>query len=54
MKILSWNVKGLGRPSKHHLIKDVIIFSQADVVYLQESKFQDLSSSTWRTIEAHA
>ncbi|KAH7660831.1 Exodeoxyribonuclease III protein [Dioscorea alata] len=50
MKILSWNVRGLGRPSKRHLVKDFIFSSRADVVCLQESKLQDLHTSTWRSI----
>lgn len=50
LKILSWNVKGLGRPLKCHLVKDVILTSQADIVYLQEFKLQEIHSSTWRSI----
>ncbi|KAH7683750.1 DNase I-like protein [Dioscorea alata] len=50
MKILSWNVRGLGRPSKCHLVKDFIFSCGADIVYLQESKLHDLHSSTWRLI----
>jgi len=47
---LSWNVRGLGRPTKRHLVKDFIFSSRADIVCLQESKLQDLHISTWRSI----
>ncbi|KAH7668964.1 Exodeoxyribonuclease III protein [Dioscorea alata] len=50
MKILSWNVRGLGRPSKRHLVKGFICSVRADIVCFQESKFEDLHNSTWRSI----
>ncbi|KAH7689143.1 Exodeoxyribonuclease III protein [Dioscorea alata] len=50
MKILCWNVRGLGRPSKRHLVKDVIFFSRSDIICLQETKLQDIHKSTWRSI----
>ncbi|KAH7677378.1 RNA-directed DNA polymerase protein [Dioscorea alata] len=50
MKILSWNVRGLGRSSKRYLLKDVISTSHVDIVCLQESKLQELHCSTWRSI----
>lgn len=50
MKILSWDVRGLGRPSKCHLVKDVILTSEADIVCLEESKLQKIQSSTWRLV----
>lgn len=50
MKILSWNVIGLGRPSKRHLVKDLILSSLENIVCIQESKLQDLHSLTWRSI----
>lgn len=38
MKILSWNVKGLGCPRKSSSIKDLLRKFKADTVMLQESK----------------
>lgn len=50
MKILSWHVRGLGRPSKRNFVKDIILSSQANIVCIQESKLQDLNNSTLRSI----
>ncbi|KAH7666231.1 RNA-directed DNA polymerase protein [Dioscorea alata] len=50
MKILSWNVRGLGKPSKRHLVKEIISSSRSDIICLQETKLQDVHKSTWRTI----
>lgn len=50
MKILSWNVRGLGRPTKCHLVKNVILSSWADIICFQESKLQDIHRSHWRSI----
>lgn len=38
MKILSWNVRGLGRKSKRRMIKNMLISCGADIVILQETK----------------
>jgi exonuclease III len=38
MKIISWNVRGVGRRSKRRLIKEKLVNSKADVVILQETK----------------
>ncbi|KAH7651412.1 DNA-(apurinic or apyrimidinic site) lyase protein [Dioscorea alata] len=50
MKILSWNVRGLGRPSKRHFVKEFISSSRADILCLQESKLQEIHNSTWKSI----
>lgn len=50
MKILSWNVRGLGRPSKRHLVKDFLSSVKADIVCFQESKLQVIHRSLWNTI----
>lgn len=42
MKILSWNVRSLGRPFKCHLVKNFIFSSRADIICLQEFKLQYL------------
>lgn len=49
MKILSWNVRGLGRSYKRHLVKDVILSVNVDIICLQESKLQEIHSSIWRS-----
>lgn len=50
MKILSWNVRGLGGPNKRHLVKDIILNANVDIICLQESKIQEIHSSIWRFI----
>ncbi|KAH7684024.1 RNA-directed DNA polymerase protein [Dioscorea alata] len=50
MKILSWNVRGLGRSSKCHFVKEFILSSHADILCLQESKLQEIHISTWKSI----
>lgn len=50
MKILFWNVRDMGRPSKSHLVKDLLISTKADIVCLQETKLQELYCSMWKSI----
>lgn len=50
MNIVTWNVKGFGRASKHSLVKDFLKLHFADVCCLQESKLEDISLMTWREI----
>ncbi|KAK9930230.1 hypothetical protein M0R45_027274 [Rubus argutus] len=38
MKIISWNIRGMGSRSKRRVIKEKILTSKADVVILQETK----------------
>ncbi|KAK9942585.1 hypothetical protein M0R45_008239 [Rubus argutus] len=38
MKIISWNVRGVGRRSKRRVIKDKLLNSKADVIIIQETK----------------
>lgn len=38
MKIISWNVRGLGSRSKRRVLKEKLVNSKADVVILQETK----------------
>ncbi|GMP84597.1 hypothetical protein CsSME_00038064 [Camellia sinensis var. sinensis] len=40
MKIISWNVRGLGSQKKRSVIKDFLRSHQPDIVVLQESKVQ--------------
>lgn len=51
MNIISWNVRGLGRPSKRFLVKDFLNLHFAKVCCLQESKLNKVSPLTWREIE---
>ncbi|KAK9943830.1 hypothetical protein M0R45_009426 [Rubus argutus] len=38
MKIISWNIRGMGSRSKRRVIKEKILTSKADVVILQETR----------------
>ncbi|KAH7682447.1 DNase I-like protein [Dioscorea alata] len=50
MNIISWNVRGLGRPSKRFLVKDFLLLHHVDIVCLQESKLSLIGPATWRSI----
>lgn len=50
MNIISWNVRGLGRPAKRFLVRDFLNLHFADVCCLQESKLEDISGLKWREI----
>ena len=38
MKIISWNVRGLGSSNKRRVIKDFLRLENPDVVMIQETK----------------
>jgi exonuclease III len=40
MKILSWNCRGLGKPSAVRDLKQIIKAHQPDIIFLSETKFQ--------------
>ncbi|KAH7690436.1 DNase I-like protein [Dioscorea alata] len=50
MNIVSWNVRGLGRPAKWFLDKDFLSLHFADVCCLQESKLEGIPQAMWRAI----
>ncbi|KAH7658696.1 DNase I-like protein [Dioscorea alata] len=50
MKVLSWNVRDLGRPFKRHLVKYSLTYSRANIVCLQETNLQDIHTFLWRSI----
>lgn len=50
MNIVSWNVRGLGMPSKWFLVKDFLQLHHADICCLQESKLSSINSITWKSI----
>ena len=45
MKIISWNTRGLGDPSKRHAIYTILLPYKADIVFLRESKLPHLTQS---------
>lgn len=50
MNIITWNVRGLGKPAKRFLVKDFINMHFAEVCCLQESKLEEISPASWREI----
>lgn len=50
MKILSWNVRGLGMRSKSALIKDLLRSFNPDIVFLQESRLAVIDRSVIKSI----
>ena len=51
MSTLCWNIRGLGKPVKRSLIKDIVLQSKCNVVCFQETKINhitpDIISSTY-------
>ena len=43
MKILSWNIRGLGRASHRLVVKDLIRSQKIHIAMLQESKLKEVS-----------
>ena len=63
LKLLSWNVRGANNPNKRNIIRNFIRSQRVDLVCLQETKIQEMSSvvvrslgagrmAEWRTVEA--
>lgn len=50
MNIVSWNVRGLGKPAKRFLVKDFLNLHFVVVCYLQESKLELVSRALWGEI----
>lgn len=50
MKLLSWNVRGLGSCAKRKRVKEVILKATPDIVMLQETKFECLDTLSIRDI----
>ena len=63
LKLFSWNVRGANNPNKRNIIRNFIRSQRVDLVWLQETKLQKLSSADarsfgvgrraeWRAMEA--
>lgn len=50
MNIISWNVRGLGGPSKKHLVRDFIEQFKPSIIYFQETKLAVVDRLMWRSI----
>ena len=52
MKLVSWNCRGLGNPSKIEAVKDLLKAEPSDILMLQETKIEgqallEISRSKW-------
>ena len=63
LKLFSWNVRGANNPYKRNVIRNFIRSQRVDLVCLQETKIQEMSSacarsfgvgrfSEWKVVEA--
>ena len=52
LKLLSWNVRGANNPNKRNIIRNFIRTQRVDLVCLQETKIQELSSAVARSLGA--
>ena len=63
LKLFSWNVRGANNPDKRNIIRNFIRSQRVDLVYLQETKIQEISEADahslgvgrlaeWKVVEA--
>lgn len=50
MKIVSWNVQGLGNDQHRLVVKDVLRFNQAHIAMIQVSKISSMSDKIVKEI----
>lgn len=50
MNIVSWNVRGLERPSKCFLVKNFLQLHHADICCIQETKLSSIEPIIWRAV----
>ena len=59
LKIISWNIKGIGGDSKRCLFKNRILIEKPTTIMLQETKYSeqklmDFVNKSWRNAQAIA
>lgn len=50
MKLLSWNIRGLGSEDRRAIVKDLIRSEKVHMTLLQESKLRPMSEKTAREL----
>ncbi|XP_028082515.1 uncharacterized protein LOC114283844 [Camellia sinensis] len=50
MKLLSWNIRGLGNPEKRRKLKELLRARKVDIVLIQETKKAEISESFVRSL----
>lgn len=48
MKVLSWNVRGMGNPQRRMVIIEVFSFNKVQIAMIQESKLSSMSDKIQR------
>ena len=49
LKLFSWNVRGANNPNKSNVIRNFIRSQRVDLVFLKETKLQEMSSADARS-----
>ena len=49
LKLISWNVRGANNSDKRKVIKNFVRSHMVDLVFVQETKIQDMSSTCARS-----
>ena len=52
MKIVTWNVRGLGRPKKKRAVRRLFSQRKCDMIFIQESKLEAVDSRLWHGPQA--
>ena len=52
VKILSWNVRGVNDPDRRKIIRNVIRYQRVNLVCLQETKIQKMTTAVARSLGA--
>lgn len=53
MNIISWNVRGLGKPKRRRLVRDVLADHYINIVSLQETKKEDFKDRTLKNFSPY-
>ena len=43
MRILSWNVRGLGKAEKRRMVRNLIFSQKVDLILIQETKWEHVT-----------
>lgn len=50
MKVISWNVRGLGGPERRKIVQDVLRNNKVQIALIQESKLRSMSDKIAREV----
>jgi exonuclease III len=52
MNVLSWNVRGLGKPKRRRLVTEILYTHHIDIVSIQETKKSEFKKRTLRNLSS--